>query len=263
MTDAAREERILVFAPAGKDAELTRKVLESAGIECHICAGTEAGLREMNDGVGALLLVEEKLTPGFFDRLSRRIFDQPNWSDLPILLLTAAGASSRTLTDPIHTLGNVTVLERPVRTLALISAVGSALRARKRQYGVRETDQRKDEFLASLGHELRNPLAPIRTAAGILCRMHPESPEIGRICGVVERQVSHLTRLVDDLLDVARITRGKVVLQRGPTTLSAVINQAVEICAELAQNAGHKVVVTPPPGEVTLVADHARLVQAI
>src|SRR5678816_691619 len=219
MADTIREERILVFAPTGKDAELTHKVLQAAGMQCFTCRNTEQVLHEMTDGLGALLLVEETLTPDFVDRLSRRIFDQPNWSDLPILLLTSAGASSPALTDPVQMLGNVTVLERPVRTLALISAAGAAMRARKRQYGVREAEQRKDEFLASLGHELRNPLAPIRTAAGILCRMNPDSADINRICGVVERQVTHLTRLVDDLLDVARITRGKVVLQRAPTTL--------------------------------------------
>ncbi|MDB5812358.1 MAG: hybrid sensor histidine kinase/response regulator [Betaproteobacteria bacterium] len=263
MTDLNREERMIVFAPTGKDAELTCRVLQAAGIECFTCLDAEQVLREMNDGIGALLLVEETLTRDFVDRLSRRIFDQPNWSDLPILLLSSVGASSRALNNPVQMLGNVTVLERPVRALALISAAGAALRARKRQYGVRETDQRKDEFLASLGHELRNPLAPIRTAAGILCRMHPESPEIGHICGVVERQVAHLTRLVDDLLDVARITRGKVVLQRAPTTLSAVINQAVEICAELAGSAGHEIAVSLPATETTIVADHARLVQAV
>jgi signal transduction histidine kinase/CheY-like chemotaxis protein len=263
VTDTSREERILIFAPTGKDAELTRKVLHAAGIECATCANEEEVLRDMHEGLGALLLVEETLTHDFVDRLSRRIFDQPNWSDLPILLLTSVGASSPTLHNPIQMLGNVTVLERPVRTLALISAAGAALRARKRQYGLREAEQRKDEFLASLGHELRNPLAPIRTAAGILCRLHPDSPEIVHICSVVERQVSHLTRLVDDLLDVARITRGKVVLQRAPTTLQAVINQAVETCASLAETAGHQVAVTMPPGEVAMVADHARVVQAI
>jgi signal transduction histidine kinase/CheY-like chemotaxis protein len=263
VTDTNREERILVFAPTGKDAELTGKVLHAAGIECFACATEEAVLHEMNDGLGALLLVEETLTPHFVDRLSRRVFDQPNWSDLPILLLTSVGASSPALGNPIQMLGNVAVIERPVRTLALISAVGAALRARKRQYGVREAEHRKDEFLASLGHELRNPLAPIRTAAGVLCRMHPESAEINRICGVVERQVTHLTRLVDDLLDVARITRGKVVLRRAPTSLAAIINQAVEMCTTLAESAGHRIEMSLPSAEVPLVADHARLVQAV
>ena len=263
MTDTGREERILVFAPTGKDAELTRRVLQSAGMECFACANEDQVLREMTDGLGALLLVEETLTPAFVDRLARRVFDQPNWSDLPILLLTSAGASSPGLRRPIQVLGNVAVLERPVRTLALISAAGAALRARKRQYGVREAEQRKDEFLASLGHELRNPLAPISTAAGILCRLHPESTDIMRICGVIERQITHLTRLVDDLLDVARITRGKVILQRAPTSLAAVINQAVEICATLAAGAGHHLEISLPPADTPLIADHARLVQAI
>ena len=118
--------------------------------------------------------------------------------------------------------GNVTLLERPVRTIALISAAHSALRARDRQYQVRLADQRKDEFLATLAHELRNPLAPIRTSISIIRRLQP-SDEVRKLTDIVDRQVVHLTRLVDDLLDVARITTGKVALNATHTTLSAVM----------------------------------------
>ena len=257
------EDRVLLYAPVGKDAELTCRVLRSADITCLPCKYASALMAELQDGAACLLLAEEAITPGLTAQLGQYIEHQPHWSDLPILLLTSAGISSPTLNSPIQTFGNVTLLERPVRTLALISAVGSALRARKRQYGLREAEARKDEFLASLGHELRNPLAPIRTSVAILKQLYPDAPQIGRITAIVERQVTHLTRLVDDLLDVARITRGKVVLQPAPTSLNAVIDHALEMCAVLAVNAGHQITVDRPVDDVPLIADHARLVQAI
>jgi signal transduction histidine kinase len=210
-----------------------------------------------------VLIAEEALIPAITGPLARAIADQPGWSDLPVLLLTAAGASSPSLRMPMETLGNVTLLERPVRAVSLISAANSALRARRRQYALREAEARKDEFLAALGHELRNPLAPIRTSAAYLNRVFPDNAPVRQVTGIVERQVAHLTRLVDDLLDVARITRGKIVLQRAPTTLAALVEQALEITAALAVNARHTIEVSQPDHEVPLNVDHARMVQSI
>ncbi|RYF41394.1 MAG: response regulator, partial [Comamonadaceae bacterium] len=162
----------------------------------------------------------------------------------------------------VETLGNVSLLERPVRTIGLISAVHSALRARERQYQVRLADQRKDEFLATLAHELRNPLAPIRTSMSIISRLQP-LPEIARLSAIVDRQVMHLTRLVDDLLDVARITTGKVVLQSQRTTLRSVLTHALEIASSAIQDRRHRLTVIQPEEEHPMDADHARVVQSL
>ncbi|UUZ53264.1 hypothetical protein LP419_30940 [Massilia sp. H-1] len=105
---------------------------------------------------------------------------------------------------------------------------------------MRETDRRKDEFLASLGHELRNPLAPIRTSMGLLAHMYPDQAPVRKVTEVIERQVSHLTRLVDDLLDVARINSGKIALQRDYTTFAAVMGHVVELCAAAKRGAAHQ-----------------------
>ncbi|MFL6694779.1 MAG: sensor histidine kinase, partial [Ramlibacter sp.] len=153
---------------------------------------------------------------------------QPAWSDLPVLVMAKRGADSLEAQRAVEHLGNVTMLERPVRTLSLVSAARSALRARDRQYEMRALNRRKDEFLATLAHELRNPLAPIRNATAIMQRLHP-SPQVTSLVGMVDRQVSHLTRLVDDLLDVARITSGKLELQLSPTTAKRVATHALEI----------------------------------
>jgi CheY-like chemotaxis protein/nitrogen-specific signal transduction histidine kinase len=163
----------------------------------------------------------------------------------------------------VEHLGNVTLVERPVRTIALITATRSAVRARERQYQVRDADKRKDEFLATLAHELRNPLAPIRTSMGILKHLHPDSGQVTQLRQVVDRQVDHLTRLVDDLLDVARITSGKVALKKGRITLHSVINHAVEISASAMESKQHRLEVRAPDTPHVLDADHARLVQSV
>ncbi|MES1264659.1 MAG: histidine kinase dimerization/phospho-acceptor domain-containing protein, partial [Variovorax sp.] len=149
-----------------------------------------------------------------------------------------------------------------VRPIGLISAARSALRARDRQYQVRLADQRKDEFLATLAHELRNPLAPIRTSMSILRRLPPPA-KVAQIVEVVDRQVVHLTRLVDDLLDVARISTGKVELQARRTTVRSVLTHALEISSSAIQDKGHRLKVTQPDGEFSLNADHARVVQSV
>ena len=155
--------------------------------------------------------------------------EQPPWSDLPVLVLTRRGADSAALDEAVRTFGNVTLLERPVRGATLLSAVRTAIRARERQYQIRGhledraraeeslrlADQRKDEFLATLGHELRNPLAPLLTGLQLLKLAGVQDPAAARVTAVMERQISHLVRLVDDLLEVSRITRGVIDLQTG------------------------------------------------
>ena len=188
---------------------------------------------------------------------------QPNWSDLPILLLTHRGPDSLSVRQAITILRNVTLHERPVRTLTLMTSIQSVLRVREKQYQERETDRRKDEFLASLGHELRNPLAPIRTLMGVLTHLYPDQAPVKKISDVVERQVTHLTRLVDDLLDVARINSGKIALQRDFTTFGAIMGHVTELCTGPAAARGIKIAGELPQEEITLHADYALVVQIV
>jgi signal transduction histidine kinase len=124
-----------------------------------------------------------------------------------------------------------------------------------------EVDRRKDEFLAMLGHELRNPLAPVTTALQIM-RIHEAEPSrVARSREIVERQIEHMTRLIDDLLDVSRITRGKIELREQPLLLSAVIERAIESARPLIDERGHRVVLDLPTEPVTFLADPARLGQ--
>jgi PAS domain S-box-containing protein len=125
----------------------------------------------------------------------------------------------------------------------------------------READRRKDEFLAMLGHELRNPLAPIVTALHMFGRSKGLDEAATAARDMIDRQVRHLTRLVDDLLDVARITRGKVKLHRHPIELKTVLTTAIETARPLLDARRHDLTVTLPDGPVWLNADAARLTQ--
>ncbi len=257
------EKRVLIFAPSGQDAMLASKMLTLASVDNVIMASAAQLAEELLRGAGAVLTVEEALSNGGIKVLADFVGLQPNWSDLPIVLLTHRGPDSLSVRQAIASLGNVTLLERPVRTLTLITSLQSVLRARDKQYQVRETDRRKDEFLASLGHELRNPLAPIRTSMGVLTHLFPDQAPVKKVSEVIERQVTHLTRLVDDLLDVARINSGKIELQRDYTTFAAVIGHVSELCAAAALAKNIKIDLDLPPYEVVLFADYARVVQIV
>jgi PAS domain S-box-containing protein len=134
--------------------------------------------------------------------------------------------------------------------------ISSLVRARD---SILEAHRVKDEFLAMLGHELRNPLAPISTAVQIIRLRGGQSREIA----VIERQVGHLTRLVDDLLDVSRITRGKVELDRRPIELWDAIARAVEVASPLLEERRHRVDVLVPSSGLIVDADIDRLAQVI
>jgi PAS domain S-box-containing protein len=128
---------------------------------------------------------------------------------------------------------------------------------------LRDNDRRKDEFLAMLAHELRNPLAPIRNAAHTLGLLGNPDDRVQWVSGVIERQVELMTRLVDDLLDVSRITSGKIALRREPVAIGAVIAQAVETARPAAESRKETLEVAVAADVGWVDGDRARLVQAV
>jgi signal transduction histidine kinase len=276
MTDANPvEERVLMLAPTIKDAALSRSILERAGIACHCCADLAQICHELQAGAGAVLLAEEAIGADRTRQLDEWLSRQAAWSDLPILILARPGAESAGVKHSMEFLGNVTVLERPTRVAALVSAVRTALRARRWQYDarahlsqierseqkLRDSDKRKDEFLAVLAHELRNPLAPIRNSLHILRMTAQADPAAQRVCEMMQRQVNHMVRLVDDLMEVSRITRGKIELRKESVEVATVIRSAVEASRPLIDAAAHKLVLVIPAEPLILEGDPIRLAQ--
>jgi len=140
----------------------------------------------------------------------------------------------------LHVESSVTVLKSGSGTpLGLLAVIRDVSEQKRNEEALREADRQKDEFLAILAHELRNPLAPIRTAAGIL-RAHGSHDRLpARARDVIDRQVAHMTRLIDDLLDVSRLSRGKVTLQRRPLQLDHVLDAAIETALPVIEEHRH------------------------
>jgi CheY-like chemotaxis protein len=131
---------------------------------------------------------------------------------------------------------------------------------RRTEEALRDADRRKDEFLAMLAHELRNPLAPIRNALGVLA-MRFTDPDLDKVRGMMERQVEHLVRMVDDLLDVSRIMRGRIELRHEPVELATIIARAVETARPAIDARGHELTVALPSERVWVGGDLVRLAQ--
>jgi PAS domain S-box-containing protein len=146
---------------------------------------------------------------------------------------------------------------------SILTVVHDITERKKYEEALRESDRRKDEFLATLAHELRNPLAPISNAIDLLEMGVDDPASNARILAVMKRQLRQMVRLVDDLLDVSRISRGKIELRTAPIALSAAIASAIETSQPLMDAAGHRLLVKDVPETVMVEADLTRLSQAI
>ncbi len=136
-------------------------------------------------------------------------------------------------------------------------------RSRRAEESLQEAGRRKDEFLAMLSHELRNPLAPIRSAVEVMHRAAPAEGALAMARDVVDRQVAHLVRLVDELLDVSRISQGKIVLTKEPVELAEVVRHGIETERGLIESRRQRLVVELPAAPVWLFGDFVRLAQVL
>lgn len=268
-------ERVIVLAPTTRDGDVTRKLLTDSRVEVVIAQGWHHAQDLIRDGAGALMITDMSLADPGSAGLLALLENQPSWSNLPVLALCRRGLKSPPRELQLR---NLTMLDRPTSARAMLSAVKTALRGRRWQYQIRDqiesllsaqrslrqADQRKDEFLATLAHELRNPLAPLRTGLQWLGAGPPDDTEQYRaVTAMMARQMNQLRRLIDDLLEVSRITTGKLVLQRELLDMRQVVAMAIEASQPLIDRGGHDVRVSLPDEALWVDGDLARLSQAV
>lgn len=238
-------ESVLIHAPTGRDAFLIANVLQREGITSESFAAPDKVFARLGRDAGALLLAEEAITPPLIRDLNIFLEKQEPWSDIPVIVMTSGGettlASLRVL-RAFAPSGNVTLLERPFRSITLVSALQVALRARRRQYEVRSLLQKqaeatrvRDEFISVASHELKTPLTSLKLQAQLSKRQFrgagAESysrERVDKLVDSTERQVDRLVRLVEDMLDISRITTGKLAMQKGPVDLEELASEVVE-----------------------------------
>lgn len=235
--------RVLVVAPTGRDASLICDLLARTSIECATLASVQDAEVELSSA-GAVLLAEEALTPALVKDLTNSLAGQPPWSDLPLILLTVTGEVTiqsqrrRMVREP---LGNVLLLERPVRPETLISTVRGALRARARQYQIRdqlaqfrqaEEALRKSEKLAvagrlaaSIAHEINNPLEAV-TNLLYLMKTTTEEPQTADYLLLAEQELARVTEIAKQTLKFYREPS-----QHAPIDVAEVLDSVLQLYA--------------------------------
>lgn len=271
--------RIVALVSTRRDGGLLQANLDKAGVASVACTSCAELSQQLSLGAGAVLLTDDVMTCEAEDTLRTYIDNQQPWSDLPILIFSSgAEFELRARTSLVaERYGNVTLLERPVRLVSLISAVRSALRSRQRQYAVRdylarceelsrqlaEAAQRKDEFLAMLGHELRNPLAAASTAVQLLQVAAPESDAALSARKIAELQMAHMSRLVGDLLDMSRLARGRVQLKKSHIDVASLCQMALDTMQATIKSRNQHFECRMPAHPITIHADETRMRQVL
>jgi signal transduction histidine kinase len=236
----------LILTPTGQDAKLLSKVVEQQGFKTQIYDSYKTLCEKIIRSEGSVVLIaEEALTKISIPALNHALSQQEPWSDIPIVLLTSNGQETTEELRRIKAFapsGNVTLLERPLRPMTLLNTLNVCLRARIRQYQVRDllldlmaAAQRREEFISIASHELKTPI----TAMSLQIQLHQrliknqnpmafDPAKVIKVLDGAEKQLGRLRILVDDMLDVTRISAGHLTLTKTEVNLSELIKEIVE-----------------------------------
>lgn len=236
-------ERVLVLTPTGKDGQLVTDLLSRADIQCEMASDLSALCSLLAEPAAAVLVAEEALGFTTLDRLVSLLSQQPSWSDLPLVIMTSGSKTGgRRWLDLFSPHADVTLVERPIHGLTLVSILKGAIRSRHRQYQVRDlleqqvlAMQQRDAFISIASHELKTPLTALRLQIqayqlALQRRNSPTAPaeDVGRLLATADRQIDRLVQLVEDMLDVSRVDTGRLALRPERVELRGLLDELVD-----------------------------------
>ena len=276
--------RVLVLAPTRRDGDIVERLLSQAGLSSSICPTLEALSIAIDESVAAIVTTDDLLAGAAVHILMTALQQQPRWSDVPFVVLAAGGTPSRALSD-LQSIASVTLLDRSVHMRTLLSAVQMAVRARSRQYQIRDllererqarieadrANQAKDRFLAVLSHELRTPLTPIVFAVAALRREFGEHSPARRVSDgrlpqmldMISRNIALETKLIDDLLDLSRLVQGKLQLQTAVVDMHSGVRDTLAMVDTDARAKRLTIETTLEATRSCVIADQARIQQVL
>lgn len=260
-------ERVLVLTPTGRDAQMVCARLVAEGMPSEACADVPALLAGIASGAAVAIVAQEALSPRGAERLLAALEAQEPWSDLPVILLSEARSRTPRVPTPFFERANVVLLPRPLAIQLLLSSVRSAVRARRRQYQMRDlyrelerAVQLSDMFVSILGHDLRTPLGAMMMAAEVIVRSSPDARAL-RPAGRILTSGERMKRMIEQLLDFARVRQGHgIPLHLGSLHLGELCRQAVQELEDANPQAN---LVVKDAGNLTGTWDADRLAQIV
>lgn len=267
------DERVLLFAPMGRDAQIMRDVLAGAGIAGEVCASVADLCRHVGSGAGAAMLTAEALTADCVEELARLLSAQQPWSDLPLIMLfprREAAPSQGLIMEVLAKVGNLNLLERPLSIEALMNAVTLALRARRRQYQARDhmqqleeikeglaqatteatrANEAKSRFLAAASHDLRQPFQAMRLYHQLVADAL-EGTRTHRAALLLGDAISSGEDLLNALLDLSTLEAGVAKVEVGTFEIGDVIRTVANDLGPIASAKELRLRIRPPSNTV-------------
>lgn len=280
VADRRLDERVLVLTPTADDAALVAQILADRGLEAAIVGDTAELAREMEAGASVVLIASEAFPETGGSPLREALDRQDTWSEMPIVLFGGDPAEAASgATEILGTRTQIILLERPLAIATFLTAIDAALRSRRRQYEVKRllealaesaaevarahaaATRAKDEFLATLGHELRSPMTAIRGWIQLLKEGALSSDEASDALSMIDSSTRVQARIIEDLMDVSRIIAGKVMIEPSRIQLGPVVENAVATFRPAAALQGIDLTAALPAEPLSVWADATRLQQ--